>query len=275
MAAMQVVADELGKLWHERVLLVNRPGAGGAIAARDVASSQPDGQTLFLALASAFLVLPTTQPDLASTMASMMPVGFVGEVPMGIATSPTLPVRTLTELVELSKKSSAGLDVAVAFKGGLPELTTELFRTRSGGRFTAIHYPGSAQAISDVMSGRVPVIVEGIGGPVAGGQLRLLAIASRKRLASHPDIPTVSETIPGFAASGWFVLVAPPKTPLSIAEQINHDLSLVLSSPETMARFEATGTSTRPMSVSELQAFMSEEKSLWAPIVKQLDAPHQ
>jgi tripartite-type tricarboxylate transporter receptor subunit TctC len=272
MAAMQVLADELGHLWRQRVVLVNRPGAGGEIAARDVASAEPDGRTLFLALASAFVVLPVSKPDFAPTVDTFVPVGFVGEVPMGIAVSPTLPVRSLEALIEFANRSPTGLNVAVAFKGSLPELATELLRARSGAKLTVVHYPGSAQALGDVVSGRVPVIVEGIGGPIGAGQLRLLAIAAEKRAQKYPNIPTVAETLPGFAASGWFILVAPAKTPENVAEAINADLRLVLSNPEMKSRLEAVGTFTRSLSIPDLREFIRTQEALWRPVVQRLNA---
>jgi hypothetical protein len=168
---MRMVTEALGKLWGQQAVLINQPGAGGALAARTVAEAQPDGHTLFLALASAFVVLPETQRNLSFNVNDFVPVGFVGEAPMAIAVSPTLPVSNISELVALSKTQSGGLNAAVAFRGGMPHLATELFASRSGAALSSVHYPSSAQSLSDVVSGRVQVIVEGLGGPVGSGQV--------------------------------------------------------------------------------------------------------
>jgi tripartite-type tricarboxylate transporter receptor subunit TctC len=268
--AMRIVADQLGRIWNQQTVLVNQPGAGGALAARAAAAAAPDGHTLFMAIASTFTVLPATQPHLPVNTNNFVPIGFVGEVPLAIAASPALPVNSLSELIALSKSQSGRLNIAVGFRGGIPHLAMELFRTRSGADLTAVYYPGSAQAISDVMAGRVPIIVEGLAGPIAAGQLKLLAIASPTRLASRPEVPTVSETVPRFAASGWFVLVAPPGTPASIAKKVSDDLRVAVGQADVREKFAALGVSTRSMSPQELDGFIHTEQQLWNPVIKQL-----
>jgi len=272
---MRLVADRLGKLWGQQTVLVNQPGAGGALAARAVAEAPPDGYTLFMALASAFVVLPELQTNLPFNVNDFVPVGFVGEVPMAIAVSPTFQVHSLADLIAQSKRQPGGLNAAVAFRGGVPHLTTELFRTRSGANLTTIHYPSSAQSMTDVISGRVQIILEGLGGPVGGGQVKVLAVASPERLASRPDVPAVSETIPGFAASGWYVLVAPPRTPARIARKLNDDLRAVLALPEVKDKFGELNTSTRSLSPEQVGEFIRSEQQLWKPIVKRLGLPPQ
>jgi tripartite-type tricarboxylate transporter receptor subunit TctC len=269
--AMRLVADRLEKRWSRPVTFITQPGAGGAIAAKTVAEAAPDGQTLFMALASAFVVLPEVHNNLPFDVSKFTPIGFVGEVPMGIAASPELPVNSLQDLIVLSKQRSGGLSVAAAFRGSLPDLTTELFRARSGAAITAIHYPGSAQAMTDIMSGRVPILVEGLGGPLASGQVKVLAIASRERLQSHPQVPTVAETLPGFAASGWFVMVGPPKMPQVLADRLNADLRAVIAEPDVTKAFGDLDTSTRDYSPEQTADFIHTEQQLWTPVVLRLN----
>jgi tripartite-type tricarboxylate transporter receptor subunit TctC len=269
-APMRLVADRLEKRWSRPVAFVTEPGAGGLIAAKTVAEAAPDGHTLFMALASAFVVLPETHKGLPFDVHQFTPIGFVGEVPMGIAVSRDLPVNSLQELIALSKQTPGGLNVAAAFRGSLPDLTTELFRARSGAALTAIHYPSSAQAMTDIMSGRVPVLIEGLGGPLGTGQVKLLAIAAPERLRSHPDVPAIAETLAGFAASGWYVLVAPPHTPSALAMKINSDLRAVLADPEVAERFAELNTTTRDYSPEQLAEFIRSEQRLWTPVVQRL-----
>jgi tripartite-type tricarboxylate transporter receptor subunit TctC len=122
----------------------------------------------------------------------------------------------------------------------------------------------------DVISGRVPIMVEGLAGPLAGGQLKLLAIASSARLASRPDVPTVSETVPGFTASGWFALVAPPSTPPAIVKKVSDDLRVVLALPDVKQKFDELSLSTRSMSPQQLSDFIRDERQLWRPVIKQI-----
>ena len=268
--AMRIVIDHLGKMWKQQTTLVNQPGAGGAIAARAAAAAPPDGYTLYMAIASTFISLPETQPHLPFDVNDFVPIGFVGEVPIAIAASPVLPVNSLPELIAYSKTQPGGVQVAVGIRGGITHLATELFRSRSGAELTSVFYPGTGTAMPDVISGRVPIMVEGLAGPLAGGQLKLLAIASSARLASRPDVPTVSETVPGFTASGWFALVAPPSTPPAIVKKVSDDLRVVLALPDVKQKFDELSLSTRSMSPQQLSDFIRDERQLWKPVIKQI-----
>jgi tripartite-type tricarboxylate transporter receptor subunit TctC len=268
--AMRIVIDGLGKLWGQQTVLVNQPGTGGVRGARTPAAAAPDGYTLFMAIASTFTVLPLTQPNLPFNVSDFVPIGFVGEVPIAVAVSPTFPVNSLPELISYSKQQPGGLNVAVGLRGGITHLTADLFRSRSGADLTIVFYPGVAQAMSDVISGRVPVVIDGLAGQIAGGQLKLLAIASPARLPSKPDVPTVAETVLGFVASGWFVLVAPPGTPASIVSKVSQDLRTVLAQRDIKEKLDALSVSTRAMSAPELADFIRSEQALWKPVVQRV-----
>jgi tripartite-type tricarboxylate transporter receptor subunit TctC len=151
--AMWIVIDQLGRIWGQQTVLVNQPGAGGAIAARATATAASDGSTLLMAVASTFAVLPETQPNLPFNVNDFVSIGFVGEVPMAIAASPTFPVNNLPELIAHSKRHPGGLNVTAGFRGGIPHLTAELFRSRSGADLATVLYPSGAHAMNDLISG--------------------------------------------------------------------------------------------------------------------------
>jgi tripartite-type tricarboxylate transporter receptor subunit TctC len=268
--ALRIVAAHLGEIWGQQAVVFNQPGAGGLIAARAAAAARPDGHTLFMAVTATFVALPEMQANLPFNVNDFVPIGFVGEVPFLIAASPTLPVNSLPELIALSKKQPAGLTVAVPTRGELPHLAAELFRSRAEAKLTAVHYPNMSQAMPDVITGRVATAIEGLGGPSAKGQLKVLAIASSARLPSHPDVPTVAETVPGFVATGWWVLVAPPGTPASIVQKLSNDLREVLARQDLNQKFQELGTLTRQMSPRELSDFIRSEQQLWKPVIKQV-----
>jgi tripartite-type tricarboxylate transporter receptor subunit TctC len=143
----------------------------------------------------------------------------------------------------------------------------------SGAKINMIHYPGTQAALGDVISGRVPVMFQTIlpvAGVVASGDVRMLAIAANARLPNYPDIPTVSETVPGFTSSGWSILVAPRGTPSTVVDKINKDLQTALARPEVIAKFQALGNYTRPMTPQDLAAFVHNERELWLPIVQEV-----
>lgn len=268
--AMRIVIDELSKRWGEQAILVNQPGAGGAIAARTVATAAPDGSTLFMAIASTFFVLPELQPNLPFNVNDFVPIGFVGEVPLAIAVTSTSSADSLPDLIAMSRKIPGGVNFAVLVRGGLTHLAVELLKTKSDPNFTDIFYPGSAQAMSDVLSGWVPAIIDGLAGPIAKGELKMLAVTSHERVPQYASVPTVAETVPGFAATGWFALVAPPRTSPAIVKQLSEDLQAVLSDEQVKERLGRLSVLTRRMSPVELASFVHAEQSLWGPVIKRI-----
>jgi tripartite-type tricarboxylate transporter receptor subunit TctC len=151
-------------------------------------------------------------------------------------------------------------------------MTVELFRSRSGAKLNMIHYPGAAQASTDVIAGRVPVMMQTIApvaGIIAAKQVKLLAIASARRLPNYPDTPLLSDTVPGFTSSGWSILVAPKGTPAGIVHKINADLHALLTRPDVVKKIEDLGNYTRPMSPQQLADFVRDERQTWGPIARQ------
>jgi len=192
---------------------------------------------------------------------------------MMIAVSPALGVRSLPELITLAKKTPGGLFYAANNRGSLPHLTGEMLRRRAGIDLTFVPYQGVAAGLQDLMGGRISIIVESVGalsGPAQSGSIIPLAVASAARLPNLPDLPTVAETLPGFQAMGWFVLVAPSGTPEAILNQINRDLNAVLDQPALRQRFEDLGAFVRTMSPAETTAFIQSEQEAWRPLVRQL-----
>jgi tripartite-type tricarboxylate transporter receptor subunit TctC len=223
-------------------------------------------------MASTLVALPVLQADkLAFNVNDFVPIGFLGELPMTIAASPKLPLDSLSDLIALSKRQPGGLSIGTTSRGDLPHLSLELLRNRSGAALTAVHYPmGLAQGINDVITGRLAAAIEGLGGPSSRGSLKIVAVASRARLPSRPDIPTVAETIPGFVATGWFVLVAPPGTPTAITRKLNDDLHKVLALTDTQHALDQLGVQRRTMTPNELSSFVQDEQQLWKSVLTQV-----
>jgi tripartite-type tricarboxylate transporter receptor subunit TctC len=147
-------------------------------------------------------------------------------------------------------------------------MTAELLRIRSGANLTTVLYSGGAQALSDVISARVPILVDGLAGPITGPQLKLLAVTSPERVPSRPQLPTVAETVPGFAATGWFILAAPPGTPAEIVGKVREDLYAALEQADVRQKLDAMSVSRRRMTASELSGFIRSERELWKPVVE-------
>jgi tripartite-type tricarboxylate transporter receptor subunit TctC len=277
-AMARLVTEQLADIWGKEVIVVNQAGAGGLNAARATASAAADGYTLFLAGGSVFVALPVLHPQLPFDVNDFEPIGFVAEQPYAILASSKLAVHSLAEMIAYSKTQPSGLDAVAGTLGGLQHLTAERFRRVSGAKLNMIHYPGTEAALGDVISGRVPVMFQTIlpvAGVVASGAVKMLAIASNNRLPDYPDIPTVTETLPGFTSSGWSILVAPHGTPPAIVQKVNDDLRTALARPDVIKKFQALGNYTRPMSPQALAAFIHTERDLWRPIVQEVGAAAQ
>jgi tripartite-type tricarboxylate transporter receptor subunit TctC len=260
--AARVFADKLSQLWKQQIVIINRPGAGGLIAAQAASQAEKDGYTLYMTQASTYTVLPVMQEgklpfDLNK---DFVPIGLVGEQPIAVAVAPNLAVNSLPELLELIKTTPGGLLFGATNRGGQSHLTGELLRSKTGLNLTFVHAAGVASTINDVSTGRLPIVFEGIAG---------LAGAIQPNM---PDLPTVSETIPGFESKGWLALMAPAGTPDHIVRKVNADLRKVMEMDEVKQKFEVLGTYPRSLSPEETAAFIQSEQQLWLPLVRQLNA---
>ena len=269
----RIAADHLSKLWGHQAIVINHPGAAGAIAMRAAGKSPSDGYTLLQALGSSFVALPEIQATFPFDLVrDFVPIGLIGEQPMLIAAPTSLGINSLPDLFALAKKRPGGINIAVLSRGGLPHLTAEWLRTASGAEMASIHYPATPQALNDALAGRVDAIVESLpalAGAVAGGSLKLLALGSPERLPDFPGVPIAAETLPGFRSMGWFALMAPPGTPEPIARKVSDDLRTVLARSELQQRYRDLGTYVRPMTPPELLSFAREEQARWKPVIAQ------
>lgn len=269
------VADGLSKIWGQQVIVLNRPGANGSIAARAAADAASDGYTLFMPSLSTFAALPTVAPNLPLKLPrDFLPIGFTAEQPMFIAVNPSLGVSTLAQYIELARKEPNKLTVAVSGIGRLTHFTTELLQTRANIKLVTIPYTHSmATALGDVASGRVSLIIENyaaIAGAAKAGQVNLVAVASVERLPEFPNTATVAETIPDFAATGWQVLVAPLGTPAPIINKISVDLSKVVTDTEFKKKLAKVGSYSRAMTPDQVLTFVAKEQDTWLPVAQKI-----
>jgi tripartite-type tricarboxylate transporter receptor subunit TctC len=270
----RVVAERLSQIWGQQVVVVNRPGGGGIVATRSAATAAPDGHTLYMAATSVFTLSPEEEAKAAIDLdRDFVKIGLVNEQPLIFAAAAQLRISSLGELIALAKAKPGDIFYAGNTRGSLPHLATELLGSRTGAKMTFVPYPAIPPALHDMMGGRIGVIVQSLSslaGAIDGGAIKPLAVASQKRLANLPDVPTVAETVPGFEALGWFVLMAPAKTQDGIVAKVRADLRTVLHQSEVVQRFAALGGYTRHLSPSELDAFVGRERELWRTVAKQV-----
>jgi tripartite-type tricarboxylate transporter receptor subunit TctC len=271
--SLRIIADGLSQHWGQQVVVVNQPGASGAIAAKVAAEAAPDGYTLYAPALSVFLTVPGKAPNLPLELPrDFVAIGFTAEQPMAIGASKTLGVATLPELIALAKKRPGDISYAVSGIGRLTHLTGELLQMRGDIKLQMVPY-SSTQSLSDVIAGRVPLVIEGytgLAGAFQTGSLKALAIASAQRLPSSPDLPTFAETLPGFVATGWQVVVAPRGTREAIVNKVSEDLRAVVSKPEYKDKLAARGSYVRPMTPAQAVAFIHEQQRMWKPALDRI-----
>jgi tripartite-type tricarboxylate transporter receptor subunit TctC len=267
------VAEGLSKMWGQQVIVINHQGANGSVAARIAKEAAPDGYTLFMPALSTFAALPSVAPNLPLRLPrDFIPIGYTAENPMFFAVNPSLGIATLAELIAAAKKDPGKISIAVTGVGRLTHLTGLVFQDRADISLLPVPYNGGpAAALADVAGGRVSMIIEGysgIVGAVKAGQVKLIAVASQERLPQFPDLPTVAETLPGFAARGWQVLVAPLGTPAPIVAKVSADLAKVVSDPDFKQRLANIGSYSRAMTPDEVVAFVKKEQDTWLPMLQ-------
>jgi len=275
--SLRIIADGLTRVWDQQAVVINQPGAGGAIAAHAAASATPDGYTLFMPAFSAFVALPGSADNLPIELPrDFVPVGSLGGAPMFITAAAWLNVKTLPELIALAKQKPGELAYGTNGAGRLTNLTGELLQSRAGIKLLMVPYSGgTAQVLTDMMGKRIALAFDsysGIAGAIEAGNARPLAVASAQRMTFLRDLPTVSETLPGFESNGWQVLVAPVGTPDAVVQKANADLKKALANPGVRDRLAKLGRTDTPMSPEETLAFIRAEQQKWAPIVKQIGA---
>ncbi len=267
----RLFAAKLDKAIGQTIIVENRPGGNGTIGARALASAKPDGYTLLFAGNSAMVLNPLTvrdapyDPDKDFAM-----VGQVVEVPFGIAVNPKSPIKTLPELLASSGKQ----DTFFATPGSvsISRLIGEWLNQKSGTRFVNVPYSTSVGADNDVIAGNPEVLIDalsGMAGHVAAGKLRLLAVSSASRLKAFPDVPTISEVIPGFVVPGVNAIVAPAGTPEKTLEFLNQKMREVAKDPELAQRYELYGAEPAVGSREDLTRLYRDQRKLFGDLMKQ------
>jgi tripartite-type tricarboxylate transporter receptor subunit TctC len=205
---LRIIADGMSRYWNQQVVIVNQPGAAGSISATVASQAAPDGYTLYAPTLSLFLAVPGKAPNLPLMVPrDFAAVGHAFDQLLVVAVSPKLGIKTLPELIDLARKKPGELSYAVTGIGRLTHLTGELLQLRTGIKLQMVPYSAnSAQAITDVHAGRIPIMIEGFTGLVPAfqaGNLVPLGIGAARRLPSVPDLPTIAETVPDLIASSW------------------------------------------------------------------------
>jgi tripartite-type tricarboxylate transporter receptor subunit TctC len=270
------IGQKMSERWGQQVVIDNRPGAGGNIAAEAVANATPDGYTLLVAASAQLAVNPALYPKLPfDPVKSFAPVSLVGSVPNMLVANPSLPVHSLKEFINFAKARPGQLSYATAGSGSTAHLSVELLKLETGIELLHVPYRGAAPALTDVISGQVPLLMAGIPSVLAqvkAGKLRALGITALKRSQAAPDIPTFSETIPKFESNVWYGLLAPAGTPTDVVEKLNEEVLNILRMNDAKEIFAAQGIEIIGNSPAEFAGYIKSELAKWAVVVKKSGA---
>lgn len=276
----RAIADKMSEVLGEKVIVDNRPGAGGTVGTRAVAKSAPDGYTIGLGYTGTLAIGPTLYAKAGyDPRKDFAPIGMIGHSPNSLVVHPSFPARTVAELISYAKANAGKVNFGSAGAGTASHITGEYFAKVAGITLVHVPYKGTGPALVDLIGGHIPMAfapVPATHANIVGGQLRGLAVTSLTRASLLPEVPTVAESgLQGFDASLAYGLVAPAGTPRPIIERLNAELRKALQSEDVRKRLQQDGTDPSPGSPEDYAAFIDKDEAKWAQIVKSSGAKEE
>ena len=274
--AARILAQKLTETLGQSVMVENRPGASGMIAAETLAKSAADGYTLMMGSQTTLAVAPALYRKFSIDAArDFVAVAPAGVSPLVLVVHPSMPVRSVKELIALGKAKPGAINFGSGGLGTTPHMAGELFSLQAGIKMVHVAYRGEAPAINDLLGGQLDLIFANLSaviGNVKAGSLRALAVTSAQRAASAPDIPTIAEVaLPGFEAATWFALVAPAGTPRDIVLRLNSEVTRLVGQAEVRQRFVDLGMTVDAATPDALDGYIKTEIAKWSKVIKDAD----
>ncbi|MDB5853407.1 MAG: hypothetical protein JWR22_1448 [Herminiimonas sp.] len=268
----RLLANELSRAWGKPVVVENKPGAGGNIGAATAARARPDGYTLYMSSINTHAINASLYKNLGfDPIKDFAPISKIATVPNVLLVNQSVPATTVKELLVWLRADPKRAFYASAGSGTGPHLSAELFKSLTGTQISHVPYKGSAPALTDVVSGQIPMAIENLPaaiGLIKGGKLRPLAVTTAKRSDDLPDVPTMMEAgVPGYEVTSWWALFAPAGVSEPIIRKINADVVKALNSPSMKASIEKQGGTAAPSSPEELAAFVKSETARWGKLI--------
>jgi tripartite-type tricarboxylate transporter receptor subunit TctC len=270
-----IVARVIGQWLQERLgqpfVVDDRPGASGNLATEYVVNSAPDGYTLLVAISSNAINVSLFSNLNFKFTRDVQAIARLGSIPLVVAVTPSFPAQTLPEFIAYLKANPGKVTMASGGTGSPAHVAEELFCMMADVNMMHVPYRGEGLALPDVMSGQINMIFAAMPaslGYLKGGKLRPLAVTSATRQAALPDVPAVSEFIPGYEAAGWYGIVAPKATPKAVVDKLNAEINAALADPTVKARFTDLGLILAPGSPEDFTKFIADETEKWARVVK-------
>ena len=274
----RVMQKKLGEYLGQTIVVENRAGAGGTIAAGIVAKAEPDGYTFLLATIAALAVAPHLNSKLPyAPLHDFAPISMATVSGNVLVVHPSVQAKTLAEFVKEANSKPGGIAYGTSGVGSAGHLAGELFRLTAKANLTHVPYKGGGPAMSDLLGGQIPSVFASATTAtpqVKSGKLRALGSTGAKRSAALPDVPTIAEQgYPGYQATNWYAYVAPAKTPKDIVARLNREIVKTLQEPETHAAILKQGEEPTPSTPEELAQHMAREYATWGRVIKEAGIP--
>jgi tripartite-type tricarboxylate transporter receptor subunit TctC len=269
----RIVGQKLTEGFGTQVVIDNRAGAGGNIAAETAARAVPDGYTLFLGGVGSHGINPVVQAKVPyDPVRDFAPVTLIASAPLVVVVNPSLPVKSITDLINLAKARPGQLNFASSGIGTIAHLSAEMLNSMADVRIEHIPYKGTGPALTDLLGGQVQLMFNSAVSMlplVRGGKLRALAITGARRSPAMPDLPTVAESgLPGYEAASWYGMLAPAGTQRAIIDTLNREVARIMRLPDVRDRLIADGADPVGSSPEEFAAHITRELARWARVVK-------
>lgn len=269
-AMARAVADRLGPLLKQPVVVENRPGASNTLAA-DLTAKATDGHTLLMGVSTAHAIAPHLLKLGYDNNRDLVPVVFVGAVPNVLVVNNALPVDSVQSLIKLAKSKPGQLNYATSGSGSTQHIAAELFKDQAGVFITHIPYRGSGPALIDLVGGQVQLSFDtmpSVIGQIKNGRIKPLAVASAKRNPQLPNVPTMAEAgVKGVEMSAWYGIYMPAATPKAVQERVYAEVTKVLAMPETQTRLGAIGADLTPMTQAQFAQFHNDENKRYGDLI--------
>ncbi len=267
------IADKMSELLGEKVVVDNRPGAGGTVGTKAVAKSEPDGYTLVLGYTGPLAIGPSLYKNVGyDPRKDFAPIGLIGNAPNSLVVHPSFPAKTVAELIAYAKANPGKVNFGSAGAGTASHITGEYFARSAGITLVHIPYKGTGPALTDLLGGHIPMAFAPIPAShpnVSAGKLRALAVTSATRSGLLPDVPTMAEAgLSDFDASLYYGLAAPAGTPRPVIDKLNKVLREALASDEVKRQLGADGTDITPGTPEDYAAFIDKDEKKWSQLVK-------
>jgi tripartite-type tricarboxylate transporter receptor subunit TctC len=270
----RAIAHAITTATQWNIVVDNKPGAGGNIGLDATAKSPPDGYTIAMGQTSNLAVNPALYSKMPyDPLKDFTPIALISTQPLIVVVGANSPIRSLKDLVEAAKRSPGKLNMASPGNGTIGHVAGEMFQRRAAIQMIHVPYKGAGPAVADLIGGSVDCYFgnsQAVGGLVAGGRLRPIAVTSPKRMASLPDVPTVAESgYPGFEAATWVGLVAPAGTPRPIVDRLNAEAVKALANPEMARKLQEDGSTPLGGSPQQFAEFIKSENAKWGAVVRE------